>query len=155
MTEIVYRKAKPNDSKSILELINHYSMKGLMLPRSYTQIVEKIRDFTVGINDGQIVGVVALHPVSEEMGEIRSLAVLSTHQRHGIGKKLIEYCIKDSISLELNRVFTLTYQIDFFKKLQFNQVERLTLPQKIWADCIHCAKFSDCDEVAMIRHLEL
>jgi amino-acid N-acetyltransferase len=25
------------------------------------------------------------------------------------------------------------------------------LPQKIWGDCVHCAKFSDCDEIAVLK----
>jgi len=26
-------------------------------------------------------------------------------------------------------------------------------PQKIWSDCIKCAKFPECDETAMIREI--
>jgi amino-acid N-acetyltransferase len=28
-------------------------------------------------------------------------------------------------------------------------VDKSELPQKVWSDCIKCAKFPDCDEVAM------
>jgi amino-acid N-acetyltransferase len=56
--------------------------------------------------------------------------------------------------LSLSRVFALTYQTGFFEKLGFKKVEKLTLPQKIWGDCVHCAKFSDCDEVAMLLTLD-
>jgi amino-acid N-acetyltransferase len=27
------------------------------------------------------------------------------------------------------------------------------LPQKIWADCMKCVKFPECDEIAMLRLL--
>ena len=127
-----------------------------MLPRSFSQVVEKIRDFNVaveGSNSGQIVkGVIALHVVGEDLAEVRSLAVEEKLQGNGIGQKLLELCFKEGTEMELNRIFTLTYQTEFFTKMGFNRVEKLTLPQKIWGDCVHCAKFSDCDEVAMIKN---
>jgi amino-acid N-acetyltransferase len=97
--------------------------------------------------------VVALHPVGEDLAEIRSLAVREDRKGGGMGRHLVEFCLEDAKDLKLRRVFALTYQTEFFKKLGFVQVEKLTLPQKIWGDCVHCAKFSDCDEVAMLLTL--
>jgi amino-acid N-acetyltransferase len=155
MNEFVYRRARPSDTRAILNLINHYSSKGLMLPRSFSQIIEKIRDFTVAVenggSEGALQGVVGLHVVGEDLAEVRSLAVEETLQGKGIGKKLLEFCLKDAREMRLQRIFALTYQTEFFTKLGFMKVEKLTLPQKIWGDCVHCAKFSDCDEIAMIR----
>jgi len=71
----------------------------------------------------------------------------------GIGRKLVETCIGDARQLGIRRVFALTYQTAFFDRLRFKTVEKLTLPQKIWGDCVHCAKFSECDEVAVLRDL--
>ena len=154
MNQLLYRRARPSDTRPILNLINHYSAKGVMLPRSFAQVVEKIRDFTIAVveNGGsEIKGVVALHVVGEELAEVRSLAVEETLQGKGVGRKLLEYCVNDAKEMRLPRIFTLTYQTDFFSKAGFIQVEKLTLPQKIWGDCIHCAKFSDCDEIAMVK----
>jgi amino-acid N-acetyltransferase len=66
----------------------------------------------------------------------------------------VETCLEDARRLGIRRVFSLTYQTAFFEKLRFKTVEKLTLPQKIWGDCVHCAKFSDCDEVAVLRDVE-
>ena len=134
-----------------------------MLPRSFAQVVEKIRDFTVAISpyaegsgdreavvQEELKGVVALHVVGEELAEVRSLAVAESLQGKGVGKKLLQFCIEEAKEMRLQRIFTLTYQTEFFTKLGFVKVEKLTLPQKIWGDCIHCAKFSDCDEIAML-----
>ena len=93
----------------------------------------------------------ALHVVGEELAEVRSLAVDEALQGKGIGKKLLEFCVNDAKEMKLPRIFTLTYQTDFFSRSGFSTVEKLTLPQKIWGDCIHCAKFSDCDEIAMVK----
>lgn len=153
MDTLTFRRAKPSDVRSILNLINQNSSKGLMLPRSFSQVVEKVRDFVVAAENGSIQGVVALHVVGEDLAEVRSLAVAEGWQGKGVGKKLVEHCVADGKDLGLDRIFTLTYQTDFFGKLGFAKVEKLTLPQKIWGDCIHCAKFTDCDEVAMIKDL--
>ncbi len=156
MEPIIYRRARPTDARAIVQLINHYSAKGVMLPRPYAQVVEKIRDFVVATEErsGVLKGIVALHVVGEDLAEIRSLAVEEASQGKGFGRKMLEVCLKDAKELQLQRVFALTYQTDFFTKLGFSKVEKLTLPQKIWGDCVHCAKFSDCDEIAMLLNLD-
>lgn len=157
MNNITYRRARPSDTRPILNLINVYSAKGVMLPRPYAQVMDKIRDFVVAVDDtpqGGLKGIVALHVVGEDLAEIRSLAVDEGLQGKGIGKKLLEFCLNDARELRLNRVFALTYQTEFFDKLGFHKVEKLSLPQKIWGDCVHCAKFSDCDEIAVLLNLE-
>jgi amino-acid N-acetyltransferase len=154
MTSHTLRTAKPSDVRAILELVGHYSALGLMLPRSQAQVLEHIRDFTVAISEkGSLQAVAALHPVAEDLAEIRSLAVAEDLKGKGLGRRLVESCLADAARLGLRRVFALTYQTVFFEKLGFNQVEKLTLPQKIWGDCVHCAKFGDCDEVAVLKTL--
>ena len=158
MNQLHYRRARPSDTRPILNLINHYSTKGLMLPRSFGQVVEKIRDFVVAVDDSAkdqaIKGVVALHVVGEDLAEVRSLAVDESLQGKGIGKQMLQRCVEDAKEMRLQRIFALTYQTDFFSKLGFVKVEKLTLPQKIWGDCVHCAKFSDCDEIAMLLNIK-
>src|SRR5579859_509791 len=122
MNELIYRRAKPSDTRSILNLINHYSSKGVMLPRSFSQVVEKIRDFNLAVNGSSempIKGVVALHVTGEELAEVRSLAVSEDLQGKGVGRKLMEMCLSDAQDLGLQRIFTLTYQTQFFSKLGF------------------------------------
>src|SRR5437870_4572524 len=99
MSELKLRRARPSDTRSILNLINHYSSKGVMLPRSFSQVIEKIRDFVVAVEDGAespVRGVVALHVVGEDLAEVRSLAVDETLQGKGVGKKLLLLCIEDA-----------------------------------------------------------
>jgi len=156
MTQPKLRKARPSDARAILNLIAAYSSQGLLLPRPFAQVIDKIRDFTV-VEESEgapLMGVVALHAVGEDLAEIRSLAVREDWKGKGLGRQLVDYCLADAKEMNFQRVFALTYQIGFFEKLGFKKVEKLTLPQKIWGDCVHCAKFSDCDEVAMIRTMD-
>ena len=71
----------------------------------------------------------------------------------GIGKHLVEACLSEARTLGIGRVFALTYQQAFFEKLGFSVIEKSELPQTIWGDCIECAKFPECDEIALSRSL--
>ncbi|HXL72706.1 MAG TPA: GNAT family N-acetyltransferase, partial [bacterium] len=97
MNNITYRRARPSDTRPILNLINVYSAKGVMLPRPYAQVMDKIRDFVVAVDEstpqGALKGIVAMHVVGEDLAEIRSLAVEEALQGNGIGKKLLEFCL--------------------------------------------------------------
>jgi amino-acid N-acetyltransferase len=157
MDQPLLRKARPTDTRAILSLIGVYAIQGLLLPRPYTQVIGKIRDFTV-VEDVQgtpLAGVAALHPVGEDLAEIRSLAVREDLKGKGLGRRLVEFCLAEAEGMRFQRVFALTYETGFFGKLGFERVEKSTLPQKIWGDCVHCAKFSDCDEVAMLLTLDI
>jgi amino-acid N-acetyltransferase len=150
------RKAKVSDVKIIHRMINESAGKGEMLPRSLMALYSDLRDFFVYIddNDGSIVGLCALHIFWENLAEVRSLYVDERHRRKGIGRKLVEACISEAITLDLMRIFTLTYQNDFFKCIGLLEVDRMSLPEKIWSDCFKCPKYPDyCDEVAMILEL--
>jgi amino-acid N-acetyltransferase len=147
------RKAKISDVKQIHKFINEFAKKENMLPRSLNELYENIRDFFVFEEDGIIKGVCALHVLWEDLAEIRSLAVKKEQQRQGIGKTLINKCLQEAKGLGIKRVFTLTYIPDFFKKLDFIEVDKTKLPHKIWGDCIRCPKFPECDEYALIRDL--
>jgi amino-acid N-acetyltransferase len=89
----------------------------------------------------------------EDLGEIRSLAVVEEARRMGLGSKLVEACLAEAIELGLSRVFVLTMSREFFSRFGFSEIEKSRLPHKIWADCIQCPKFPDCDEISMILEL--
>ena len=144
------RKARIADTKEIQKLVNEFARREEMIPRSINELYENIRDFVVSEEKGKIYGVCALHILWEDLAEIRSLAVKKESQRMGIGKKMVKRCIDEAKALGLKRVFALTYQPLFFRKLGFADIDKANLPQKIWGDCIRCPKFPECDEFALI-----
>jgi len=150
------RKACIGDVKTIHRLINLSSARGEMLPRSLMDIYGSLRDFFICQDEktDEVIGICAMSIVWENLAEIRSLYVDEQRRKQGIGRNLVEACISEAITLELFRIFTLTYRHDFFQKLGFQDVDRATLPEKIWSDCFRCSKYPDfCDEVAMILEL--
>lgn len=147
------RKAKLSDIKEIQSLINSFAKQDLMLPRSLNELYECVRDFCVYENKGRVVGCCALHVSWEDLAEIKSLAVKKEYQRRGIGEKLTRYCIAEAKSIGAAKVFVLTYQPDFFKKLGFRKIKHEQLPHKVWAECINCPKFPNCNEVSLLKVL--
>ena len=142
-----------HDIGPILELINGYAAKGIMLPRTELEVSEDIRDFSVIERAGRLVGCGALHFYTPSIGEIRSLAVAEDAKTHGIGRRLIEALVREANEYELDAVFAFTYVSGFFGKMGFPVVERGALPLKAWKDCVRCPKFQCCDEIAVMRVL--
>jgi amino-acid N-acetyltransferase len=148
------RKAHIRDVTAMQSLINQYAGEGQMLPRSLNELYENLRDFSVYEQEQVIAGVCALHVSWEGLAEIRSLAVRKDTTGHGIGRRLVESCLAEARGLGVGRVFVLTYQEAFFQKLGFAPVDKKELPHKIWTDCLHCVKFPNCDETALLIRLQ-
>jgi amino-acid N-acetyltransferase len=150
---LTVRKARMHDIRPILDLINGYAAKGIMLSRTEFEMSEAIRDFTVVMQGEQLLGCGALHFYSPTFGEIRSLAVDERAKTKGVGRRLVEALVEEAEAYELDAVFAFTYVAGFFNRVSFQEVERGMLPMKAWKDCLRCPKFQACDEVAVLRVL--
>ncbi len=149
------RYARMEDVKDIHTLLNHYAKQGLLLACSMSSLYDRLRDFVVYVNkEDYIIGVCALHITWENLAEIRSLAVRETFQGKDIGTKLVQQCLNEAEMYGISKIFTLTYQPGFFKKMGFDDIDKRDLPHKIWGDCIHCHMFPDCDEEALMFERE-
>lgn len=148
------RKASLTDISALLELINAYAAKGIMLPRTEFEMAENIRDFLVALEDGRLVGCGALHFYTASSGEVRSLAVDPRVKSKGIGRAIVEALEREAREQDLQSIFAFTYVPGFFAKLGFEEVERGELPLKAWKDCLRCPKFQACDEIAVLKRLK-
>lgn len=147
------RKARIKDIKQMQALINNFARNNVMLPRSLNELYEHLRDFFVYEHKGKILACCALHISWDDLAEIKSLAVDKKHQKKGVGKDLIKVCMDEAKELGARRVFALTYIPNFFRKFGFKKIAHKYLPHKIWAECIHCLKFPDCDETALVKKI--
>jgi amino-acid N-acetyltransferase len=147
------RKATMSDIQPLLQLINSYAAKGIMLPRTEFEMSENIRDFMLAYAGDRLVGCGALHFYSPTSGEIRSLAVHPGAKSQGIGRIVVESLLGEARKFGLHSIFAFTYVEKFFKRLGFLEVERGELPLKAWKDCLRCPKFQACDEIAVIKYL--
>lgn len=148
------RKAKITDIEPIHALISYYADKGLMLARPRSMLYESLREFTVAVDQGQVIGAGSLHIIWEDIAEVRALAIAHEYTCKGIGRSLIKMFLDEARELALPRVFALTYQQAFFEKCGFRVVPKESLPQKVWKECVNCPKFPNCEEVAVVYDLE-
>ncbi len=147
------RKARIHDIKQIQALINAFAKKDFMLPRSLNELYDNLRDFWVLEEGKKVIGCCALHVCWENLVEIKSLAVEAKKQKKGFGAKLVNICITEAKYLGAKEIFALTYKPDFFRKFGFRKVKHSELPHKVWAECINCPKFPNCQEIAVIKIL--
>ncbi len=151
---IKYEKPTLKDIPSMQKLIEPEVKEGIILPRSDDEVATNIRSYFVAKENEKIIGFVALHIHSPNLAEIRSLIVDRNYRGRGIGKNLIKNCIKEAKKLLVKKLFTLTYEKNFFEKIGFKEIAKELLPEhKIWADCIKCKHFPICNEIALIKEL--
>ncbi|MDP2919137.1 MAG: N-acetyltransferase [Dehalococcoidia bacterium] len=153
-TTIKVDKARIADVPQMHKLINYFADRGEMLARPLSEIYENIRDFYVVRRGRKVIGCAALHVMWSDLAEIKSVAVAEDRQGQGIGDQLIDACLKEARELGIGTVFCFTYKPGFFQKSGFGEVDKMTLPHKVWTECLRCPKFPNCDETAMTLQMQ-
>ena len=148
---MIYRKARFDDIESIFGLVHIYAAQGEMLPRSRNTLYENLRDMVIAESGSEVVGVGALHIMWDRLAEVRMMAIAPAYMRRGIGTEIVRWLLDEGDALGIEKVFTLTYKPDLFRKRGFIRISREELPQKVWKECIDCPKYPNCDEIAMIK----
>jgi amino-acid N-acetyltransferase len=154
-TTIKLEKARIGDVPQIHKLINAFAGRGEMLPRPLSELYENIRDFFVVRKGRKIIGCAALHVMWSDMAEIKSVAVDEELQKQGVGNQLVSACLKEAKVLGIATIFCLTYKPAFFGKFGLKEVDKMSLPQKIWTECYRCPKYPNCDETAMTMRFKV
>jgi amino-acid N-acetyltransferase len=148
-------KAKIAHVPVIQKILGIFAQEGKLLARPLSELYTNLRDLVVAVDEetGEVIGCCSLHIIWDNLAEIRSLAVLDTHQGRGLGRQLVQACIVEAGDLGISQLFILTYETGFFEHLGFRVVDKNVFPQKIWVDCLQCPKFPNCDEVALVLDL--
>lgn len=148
---IKIRTATINDVDDIFSLTNANASAGLMLSRSKYKIINMIYSFHVAYDEetGKLAGCAALAPLWTDMAEVMSLSVADKFQGKGVGRLLVESLITKAREFGFPKVISLTYQVEFFKKLGFTITDKDEFPRKMWRECLECPKLENCDETAM------
>ena len=149
----VIRPATIQDARAMQALIGHWADEKRMLPRALSELFETIRQYNVYEENGALLGVCGLHISWEDLAEVRALAVAQEQTGRGIGAALVQKSIEEAIRLAIPRVFTLTYEPEFFARLGFAEMDKSQFPHKVWTECVRCHKFPDCDETGMIINI--
>jgi amino-acid N-acetyltransferase len=149
-------KARLQDALDIYELVNSLSGDGTLLRRSYAEICENVRDFTVAIRatpegESEFLGCGALHLYGPHLAEVRSIVVKPEFRGLGAGDDILEALVAEAEEHKVMSVCLFTRIPDYFEHLGFRVADRTAMPDKIYKDCQTCPRLYACDEVAMVR----
>ncbi|AWB45431.1 N-acetyltransferase [Paenibacillus sp. CAA11] len=150
----VCRIATNEDIEPLFLMIEQYAKRGIMLPRSRKVLERQIQDFVVAEVNGEVVGCGSLCRLGDDLVEIRSLGIMEGHKGQGLGSLLVNKLTEQARTLKVPKIMALTYEVSFFVKNGFQIVNKEIFPEKVWTDCIHCAKQHACDEVAVLKTLD-
>lgn len=120
-TKVTVRSAVEADIPAIAELIKPFVDDGNLLERTYEEFGDLLPNFFVAVDEeGVIVGCAALEIYSRKLAEIRSLAVASSAQGQGIGKKLVEACVERARERNVLEIMAITASDAFFQSCGFD-----------------------------------
>ena len=150
---MLVRKARLQDATHVFDLVNSLSTDGTLLKRTFAEVCENIRDFTVAVSDGGVfLGCGALHFYGPHLTEVRSIVVKPEAKGQGAGGKILSSLLEEAEEHGIQSVCLFTRIPDFFFKYGFRIVEdKADLPDKIFKDCQSCPRLHRCDEVSMVR----
>ena len=118
------RGAQPADLAELSEFIVPFVASGDLLPRTFDELEDLLETSFIARLDGEIVGCAALEVYSGKLCEIRSLAVAPAAQGLGIGKALVEACVKLAERENIYEIMAISAAEPFFKSCGFD----FTLP---------------------------
>lgn len=152
---VICRKAVHEDVEPLFEMIKGYAERGIMLPRSREVLRRQLEHFIVAEVDGVVVGCGSLCRLGNDLVEVRSLGISEGYKGLGIGSRLLDRLVEEAERQQIPKVMALTYEVSFFLKNGFAVVEKEIFPEKVWTDCVHCSKQDCCDEIAVLKELNV
>ncbi len=152
MSKACVRKARLQDANHIYDLVNSLSGDGTLLKRTYAEVCENIRDFTVAESEGGVfLGCGALHLYGPHLAEVRSIVVKPEARGQGAGGSLLSALLQEANDHSVVSVCLFTRVPEFFLHFGFKEADRTLIPDKVYKDCQSCPRLYACDEVAMVR----
>jgi amino-acid N-acetyltransferase len=133
---LVIRPAQTKDVKSIRTLVDSYAAPGQMLSKETVTLYESVQEFIVAEKDGVLVGCGALHILWEDLAEVRTVAVVQGLQKQGIGRQILEAIIERAREVGVEKIFCLTFQIEFFGRHGFEVIEGTPVDADVYAELL-------------------
>ena len=150
--QVVVRRARTSDVRAIRALVKPLSERRVLLDKEAVTYYEAVQEFRVAEIDGVVVGCGALHVMWEDLAEVRTLAVSEEHLRLGIGGVILERLLADARELGVRRIFCLTFEVDFFSRHGFHEIEGQAVEPSVYIELLRSydegvAEFLDLERV--------
>ncbi|MEV0946349.1 amino-acid N-acetyltransferase [Rhodococcus sp. NPDC049939] len=131
--QLSVRRARTSDVPEIKRLIDIYAGK-ILLEKNLVTLYESIQEFWVAERAGNLIGCGAMHVLWADLGEVRTIAVDPTVKGQGVGHHLVEKLIEVARQLDLERLFVLTFEVDFFGKHGFVEIDGTPVTAEVYAE---------------------
>ena len=134
---VTVRPAMPADVVAIRDIVESYATRRILLAHDLVAYYESVRDFVVAEAEGEeIVGCGALHVLWKDLGEIRTLAVVPEWLHKGVGHAMLEALVARARELSLERLFCLSFEVDFFTKHGFTPIEGEVVDPEVFKEML-------------------
>ena len=130
----ILRRARVADVPVIHDLIERYAGDRILLAKERVQLYEDVQDFWVAELGGAVVGCGAVHPLWEDIAEIRTVAVDPESRNRGVGAAIMQRLLATVRELGIARVFVLTFEVSFFERLGFREIEGTPVTPEVYAE---------------------
>ncbi|MGW5382968.1 amino-acid N-acetyltransferase [Nocardia sp. NPDC003963] len=127
------RRARTSDVPAIKSLVDVYAGR-ILLEKNLVNLYESVQEFWVAELGDRVVGCGALHVLWADLGEVRTVAVHPEVKGHGVGKLIVEQLVDVARELELHRLFVLTFEVDFFARHGFTEIEGTPVTAEVYAE---------------------
>lgn len=149
---VVVRRARTVDIKAIRAIVAPMAESRVLIAKDAVTYYEAVQQFRVAEVDGRVLGCGALHVMWEDLAEIRTLAVLPEAKGTGVGSALLDALVDDARELGVQRIFCLTFEVDFFRRHGFEPIEGRAVDPEVYAELLRSydegvAEFLDLERV--------
>jgi amino-acid N-acetyltransferase len=149
---LTIRRARTSDVREIRSLVAPLAERRVLVSKDTVAYFEGLQEFRVAEVDGQVVGCGALHVMWDDLAEIRTLAVAEGQLGRGVGGALLETLAQDAEELGVERLFCLTFEVDFFTRHGFTEIEGQAVDPDVYVELLRSydegvAEFLDLERV--------
>jgi len=146
------RSAKTSDIKGIRALIDTYAIGGRLLTKETVTLYESVQEFTVAIENNEVVGCGALHVLWEDLAEVRTVAVVERLRGTGVGHQIMQAIEDRAHAIGVKRIFCLTFETQFFGRHGFEEIQGTPVDADVYAELLRSydagiAEFLDLESV--------
>ena len=136
MSEYTVRPARSADILGIHRLLEPLVDRRILLGKDLAVLYGAVQEFVVAESDGVLIGCGALHVMWEDLGEVRTLIVRDDWLRHGVGRALVDALEARAIELGLQRLFCLTFEMDFFTRRGFSPIGEQVVDPDVYSQLL-------------------
>lgn len=130
---LVVRRARTSDVPGVKALVDIYAGR-ILLEKNLVTLYEAVQEFWVAELAGELVGCGALHVLWSDLGEVRTVAVHPKVRGKGVGHTVVEHLLGVARDLHLERIFVLTFEVEFFGRHGFQEIEGTPVTAEVYEE---------------------